>query len=432
MKNIYAQFFDCKSQQRPHTSARAGVADKIFFFLPVVAVLILALIQTGCTGFAGVHATNSTSSSTDPPSTTAPVISTPPLSQTVTAGQTATFAVAASGTAPLSYQWSKNGTTIPGAQAASYITPATGMSDNGAQFAVAVSDAAGTVNSAAAILTVTAAPTAPSISTQPLSQTIVVGQTATFSVSASGTGPLSYQWNKNGTAVGSATSPSYTTPATTSADNGEQFTVTVTNSVSSVTSNVAALTVNPATLVLNANTTSLNFGTVNLGSSGGLSVTFTNAGNSNVTISNVSVSGAGFAASGISTGQTVTPGQTATLNATFTPATAVGVSGSVTVTSNAANSPATIALSGTGVPATHSVTLSWSPAASTVVGYNIYSSTVSGGPYTQLNSTLITTTQYVDTTVQGGQTYFFVATSVDSSNDQSAYSNIATATIPSP
>jgi fibronectin type 3 domain-containing protein len=89
-------------------------------------------------------------------------------------------------------------------------------------------------------------------------------------------------------------------------------------------------------------------------------------------------------------------------------------------------------LTGTGVPATHSVTLSWSAAASTVIGYNIYSSTVAGGPYTQLNSTLITTTQYVDSTVQGGQTYYFVATSVDPSNDQSGYSNIATATIPSP
>jgi acid phosphatase len=85
---------------------------------------------------------------------------------------------------------------------------------------------------------------APTITTQPTSQTVTVGQTATFTVAATGTAPLSYQWRKNGSAISGATSSSYTTPATTSADNGAQFTVAVSNSTGSVASNAAILTVN--------------------------------------------------------------------------------------------------------------------------------------------------------------------------------------------
>src|SRR5207245_1538300 len=182
---------------------------------------------------------------------TPPSITTQPVSQTVTSGQTASFSVAAMGTAPLTYQWNKNGTAISGATAASYTTPATTSSDNGAQFTVNVSNSACTVTSNAATLTVN---TPPSISAQPISQTATAGQTASFSVTASGTSPLSYQWNKNGTAIGGATSSSYTTPVTTTADNGAQFTVTVSHSAGSVTSSNSAssATSNAATLTVNA------------------------------------------------------------------------------------------------------------------------------------------------------------------------------------
>src|SRR5439155_2755833 len=130
----------------------------------------------------------------------APSITTQPASQTVTAGQGATFSVAARGTAPLSYQWKKNGTAISGAISSSYTTPATTSSDNGAQFTVVVSNTVGSVTSSAVTLTVSASAVAPSITTQPASQTVTAGQTASFSVAATGTAPLSYQWKKNGTA----------------------------------------------------------------------------------------------------------------------------------------------------------------------------------------------------------------------------------------
>ncbi len=176
----------------------------------------------------------------------APSITTQPASQTVTAGQTASFSVAAIGTAPLTYQWQKNSVAISGATSSSYTTPATTSSDNGALFTVVVSNTAGTATSSAATLTVNAAPVAPSITTQPASQTVTAGQTASFSVAATGTAPLNYQWQKNSVAVGGATSSSYTTPATASSDNGALFTVVVSNTAGSATSNAATLTVNAA------------------------------------------------------------------------------------------------------------------------------------------------------------------------------------------
>ncbi len=176
----------------------------------------------------------------------APSITAQPASQTVTAGQTATFAVAATGTAPLSYQWQKNSGPISGATSSTYTTPATTSSDNGAQFTVVVSNAAGTATSSAAVLTVSAAAVAPSITAQPASQTVTAGQTATFAVAATGTAPLSYQWQKNSGPISGATSSTYTTPATTSSDNGAQFTVVVSNAAGNVTSGSAMLTVSAA------------------------------------------------------------------------------------------------------------------------------------------------------------------------------------------
>ena len=279
-------------------------------------------------------------------SATAPVITSQPTGRTVAVGQTASFSVAASGTAPLSYQWQKNGVAINGATSSSYTTPATTSADNGALFTVVVSNSTGKVTSSSAKLTVNGAPL---ITSQPASKTITAGQTATFAVSASGPAPLSYQWRKNGTSISGATSASYTTPAETSSDNGAQFSVVVSNTAGSITSNSAVLTVNTATLALNASPASLSFGSIDTGATSTLGVTLTNSGNSSVTISGVSTSGAGFSASNVSSGTVLAPGQTAALNVTFAPTATGGVTGGVTVASNATNSPATISMTGTGV-----------------------------------------------------------------------------------
>jgi cyanophycinase-like exopeptidase len=170
----------------------------------------------------------------------APVITAQPASQAVNLGATATFSVMATGSG-LSYQWRKNGANLSGATTASYTTPATIASDNGSAFSVVVANTSGSVTSNNAVLTINGSG-APAITTQPANQTVAAGQTATFSVIASGSG-LSYQWRKNGTALSGATSSTYTTPATTSADNGATFSVVVSNASGGATSNNATLTV---------------------------------------------------------------------------------------------------------------------------------------------------------------------------------------------
>ena len=87
---------------------------------------------------------------------------------------------------------------------------------------------------------------APSITTQPTDQIVTEGQSATFTVAASGTTPLTYQWVDNGSSIPGATSPTYTTPATASAQDGDHYTVVVSNVSGKVASSAAILTINTA------------------------------------------------------------------------------------------------------------------------------------------------------------------------------------------
>jgi len=202
----------------------------------------------------------------------APSITSHPANQTVTAGQMATFSVSASGTAPLSYQWRKNGLYITGATSSSYTTPATTTADSGSTFSVVVTNSAGSTTSNNATLTVNAAAVAPSITTQPANQTVTAGQTAMFSVSATGTAPMGYQWRKNGTNITGATSSSYSTPATTTTDSGSSFSVVISNSAGSVSSNNATLRVNQAAAVAPSITTQPGNQTVTAGQTATFSV----------------------------------------------------------------------------------------------------------------------------------------------------------------
>jgi hypothetical protein len=118
------------------------------------SLALTALLLAACGG--GSSSNPFSGTSTTPPGSTAPTITTQPGSQSVTVGQTATFSVIGTGTAPLSYQWQTNGTAITGATASSYTTAATTLADNGSTFKVTVSNAVGTITSAAATLTVSA------------------------------------------------------------------------------------------------------------------------------------------------------------------------------------------------------------------------------------------------------------------------------------
>jgi hypothetical protein len=186
-----------------------------------------------------------------------------------------------------------------------------------------------------------------------------------------------------------------------------------------------------STQTLSFSTTTVGFGSVNTGSSSTQSVTVTNTGNSSVTIFQITPSGAGFSLNGAGTPVTLASSQALTFGILFTPASAGSVSGSVTVTSNASGSPVAIALSGTGVASTaHSVALTWNASTSTVSGYNVYRTTTSGSGYVLINGGLVSSLNYSDNSVQSGTTYYYVTTAVDSSGDESAYSNQVQAAIP--
>jgi poly(3-hydroxybutyrate) depolymerase len=177
----------------------------------------------------------------------APRILNPPVGNVQTAGQAASFRVTAAGSGPLSYQWQRNGEDIPGATANWFTLPNAASADEGASFRVVVSNDSGSVTSAAATLKVNALPAGPVIATNPADQTLTAGQPVSFTVTATGTGPLSYQWRKNGVNIAGATTASLSIPAAISADSGASFTVVVTSGAGSATSTRATLTVTPAT-----------------------------------------------------------------------------------------------------------------------------------------------------------------------------------------
>ena len=176
-----------------------------------------------------------------------PLILTQPQAVSGTEGGTATFSVVAqSQGGTLSYAWRRNGVALAGGTGSSYTTPALTAGDDGALYTVRVSSSNGTsVLSAEVRLTVTGAPVAPSITSQPRDVSVGVGQAASFSVVADGTPTLRYQWRRDGTDITGATAASYTTPATVLGDNGVRFSVVVSNDTGSVTSTAATLTVTP-------------------------------------------------------------------------------------------------------------------------------------------------------------------------------------------
>jgi len=177
--------------------------------------------------------------------------------------------------------------------------------------------------------------------------------------------------------------------------------------------------------------TALSFGNATVGSSVSQSSNLSASGAS-VTVSSASLSSAEFSLTGISLPVTITAGQSVPVTVTFSPQSSGSASGVLTVASNGSNT-ATQTLSGVGVaPVQHSVSLSWTDSNSGIAGYNIYRGNSAGGPFTQINSGLDATPAYNDTSVVAGQTYYYVATAVNESGAESAYSNEVEGVIPSP
>ncbi len=204
-----------------------------------------------------VVVSNATGSATSIPArlsvvqgTIAPAISADPRDQSVTAGQTASFTVAASGSPTPSVQWQQRAdasaewSDIAGATELTYTTAPTTLAQSGSQYRAVVSNSAGSASSLAATLTVSAEAIAPAITSQPQSQNVQAGNAALFTVTASGTSPLGYQWFNDGVAITGANASELLLP-TTAADAGRslQISVQVSNAAGSVTSAAAVLTV---------------------------------------------------------------------------------------------------------------------------------------------------------------------------------------------
>src|SRR5215472_11061153 len=153
---------------------------------------------------------------------------------------------------------------------------------------------------------------------------------------------------------------------------------------------------------LSVNPTSLSFGSLTTGTSTSQSVTLTNTGNSTVTISQITASGTGFSTAGASLPVSLAAAQSTSFSVAFAPASAGNQTGSVTVASNATNSPLVVSLTGTATataPATYSVNLSWTPSSSGYAGFHVYRGSVSGGPYSRIDSSLIASPSYADSAV---------------------------------
>ena len=180
--------------------------------------------------------------------------------------------------------------------------------------------------------------------------------------------------------------------------------------------------------------TNLTFASQTVGTaSAAQAITLTNTGTAALSISSI-------AATGIYTqtnncGTSLPVNASCTISVTFKP-TATGTwTGVIMLTDNAASSPQSVSLTGTAVAAAvqHSVTLSWTESSTSVSGYNVYRSTQSGTGYSKLNSSsLVSNPQYIDPTVSAGQTYYYVATAVDASGNESAYSSQVSALVPTP
>jgi len=167
-----------------------------------------------------------------------------PVGQTVTAGDSVTFTASASGSPAPTFQWKRNGSAISGATAASYALSNV-TSANAGSYTVVATNAAGSVTSATAALTVNPASTAPVFTSQPVGQTVVIGNPVTLTATATGTPSPSYQWKKNGVTISGATGASYTLANAALTDEAS-YTVVASNTAGSVTSNAAVLSVNVA------------------------------------------------------------------------------------------------------------------------------------------------------------------------------------------
>ncbi len=279
-----------------------------------------------------------------------------------------------------------------------------------------------------------------------------VGNNQALAETVSNTGGSSLTLSQVGISGTGFTLSGITTPVTLTPGQSASFSVSFTPQSASSASGSLTITSNASnpTLTipvsgtgtaaagqLTANPSTLALGSVVVGTSGTASGSL-NASAANVTVTAASTNNSQFTVGGLALPITIPAGQSAPFTVTFSPPVAGAASATLTFTSNAQPSTATETLTGTGTPApAHTVSLSWSASSSSdISGYNIYRAvyTSSCGSYSKINgSTLDTVTTYSDSSVTDGANYCYATTAVNSSNEESGYSNVVSdVQIPSP
>ena len=194
-----------------------------------------------CTGWGTPAGQSLIDALVGPPVPTPPTITSQPQSQTNVSGSSVVFGITAVGSFPLSYQWKFGGTNIAGGTNAA-LTFANVQPTNAGVYSVAVTNLYGSAVSSNATLTVLTLP--PTITTQPSNQAVYVGFAANFSVTATGSSPLSYRWSFGGTNIAGATNASLAL-TNVQLNQAGNYAATITNLYGSILSSNATLTVNP-------------------------------------------------------------------------------------------------------------------------------------------------------------------------------------------
>jgi hypothetical protein len=290
-------------------------------------------------------------------------------------------------------------------------------------------------------------------------KSVVVGQTGTQTLQITNSGRKTVKLINIGLSssqftIAGATTPLTIQPASTlsltvsfapTAAGAESATLSIV-SKSSVSPQVVSLagTGEKAYASLVVSPSSINFGNETLKTVKSQTVTLQNDGDISLTIQSVAGAGGAFACSNLPAGTSIAAGQQLTFQVTFDPTVAGAASATISFTGSNISSPATLALSGDGVnasssspnppsnpgPTEHSVELTWNPSSSPSVGYIVYRSESSSGPFNPLFGAPITVLSYDDGSVSDGMTYYYVVTAVDSAGNQSIESNKVIAAIP--
>ena len=192
---------------------------------------------------------------------------------------------------------------------------------------------------------------------------------------------------------------------------------------------------------LQASPSTINFGSRALNSSAFQSITLSNTGNIPLTLNSVSITGAGYSITGLSSGVSLSPEQKVEFQVWFHPTTAGNSSATLVAGASALASPLKLAVSGSAsatstsspTPASsHSVTLDWNPSASSVAGYHVYRGGAPGGPYSRITGSIVSALNFKDAEVQSGGRYFYVVTALGADGVESPFSNEVAADIPNP